>query len=291
MKSRIIKAPFNSSQVQSLNEAQLHLHVDPLQAIHPFTCANRGDGEHGDEGGDLGVLIATPAGWGWVCPHCDHTQGWAHDAMAIPLESSALSAPKIAARLRAYEALYHANNSRPDAPSSDLSAVGERRRNAVETMLACLRRAAMAAEGVETRPGWPMTVTGDWVCAETGPRPIDGQRVDVLMHDESIANPNHPGFGPAYWVQSNRVYDARTRLLCLMTEPGNVTHWRPHTDTSSAEAKNDWARGYYAAVALLLREEGCVTPSVHSLYQQGGGAEFADDADAELFRAHGLNST
>ena len=47
---------------------------------HPYTCANRGDGHHGEEGGDLGVLIATPDGW--VCPHCDYVQMTAHPAMA-----------------------------------------------------------------------------------------------------------------------------------------------------------------------------------------------------------------
>ncbi|KWU19048.1 hypothetical protein [Burkholderia cenocepacia] len=47
--------------------------------MHPFTCANRHDGQHGREGGDLGVLIATEDGW--VCPHCAYTQNWAHPQM------------------------------------------------------------------------------------------------------------------------------------------------------------------------------------------------------------------
>jgi hypothetical protein len=50
----------------------------------------------------------------------------------------------------------------------------------------------------------------------------------------------------------------------------------------------DWSRGYYCAVAILLREAGCVTPEVRALFDQGGGAERADAADIDLFREHGL---
>ncbi|MHC2418203.1 hypothetical protein ACVMB2_002055 [Sinorhizobium meliloti] len=44
--------------------------------FHPFTCANRGDGNHRAAYGDLGALIATVRGW--ICPFCDYTQDWAH---------------------------------------------------------------------------------------------------------------------------------------------------------------------------------------------------------------------
>ena len=43
---------------------------------HPYTCANRGDGEHRVFNGDLGALVATVNGW--ICPFCDYTQDWAH---------------------------------------------------------------------------------------------------------------------------------------------------------------------------------------------------------------------
>lgn len=46
---------------------------------HPFTCANRGDGNHRDNGHDLGVLVPTVRGW--ICPYCDYTQDWAHPSM------------------------------------------------------------------------------------------------------------------------------------------------------------------------------------------------------------------
>lgn len=75
----IITAAFTSEQVQHLNEYQTHT-AGGLPAFHPFTCGNRSDGKHGTEGGDIGVLIATEDGW--VCPHCDYTQKWAHGFMA-----------------------------------------------------------------------------------------------------------------------------------------------------------------------------------------------------------------
>lgn len=50
----------------------------------------------------------------------------------------------------------------------------------------------------------------------------------------------------------------------------------------------DWRRGYYCAVAALLREAGCVTPDVRMLYAAGGNAADADPQDAEVFTEHGL---
>lgn len=47
--------------------------------FHPFTCSNRGDGNHRDIGGDLGALVPTVRGW--ICPFCNYTQNWAHDFM------------------------------------------------------------------------------------------------------------------------------------------------------------------------------------------------------------------
>lgn len=50
----------------------------PLR-MHPFTCANRGDGRHPPIGEDHGILIPTVRGW--ICQFCDYTQDWAHDFM------------------------------------------------------------------------------------------------------------------------------------------------------------------------------------------------------------------
>lgn len=73
-----IEAPFTDTQVRGLNEYQTG--IDFGHRMPPFTCGNRGDGKHGEEGGDKGVLIATAKGW--VCPSCEYTQDWAHSFMA-----------------------------------------------------------------------------------------------------------------------------------------------------------------------------------------------------------------
>lgn len=57
--------------VTALNELQTGARFG-----HPYTCPNRGDGRHHDNGHDIGCLVATEHGW--VCPDCDYTQDWAH---------------------------------------------------------------------------------------------------------------------------------------------------------------------------------------------------------------------
>lgn len=48
---------------------------------HPFTCPNRGDGNHRENygGRDTGCLVPTVRGW--ICQFCDYTQDWAHQFM------------------------------------------------------------------------------------------------------------------------------------------------------------------------------------------------------------------
>lgn len=60
------------------------------------------------------------------------------------------------------------------------------------------------------------------------------------------------------------------------------------TQSEAERANRDWQRGYYCAVAVLLREEGHATTAVRSLYAQGGGTRFADAEDIALFAQHGL---
>jgi hypothetical protein len=64
---------FAPEQVENL------AHNQTKGAFHPFTCPNRGDGNHRDAYGDKGALVATVRGW--ICPFCDYTQDWAHDSM------------------------------------------------------------------------------------------------------------------------------------------------------------------------------------------------------------------
>jgi hypothetical protein len=59
----------------------LHLNLYQTSGtFHPFTCPNRGDGEHREFNGDRGALVATRRGW--ICPWCDYTQSWAHSFTA-----------------------------------------------------------------------------------------------------------------------------------------------------------------------------------------------------------------
>jgi hypothetical protein len=80
----MIKAPWSKEQVEALNHYQRH------GKFHPFTCANRSDGNHPfeDEYGDHGALRAYSLGW--RCPFCSYTQDWAHEFMfkgtASPLD-------------------------------------------------------------------------------------------------------------------------------------------------------------------------------------------------------------
>ena len=59
-------APWNSQQIDALNKTQR------AGFIHEFTCPES------HEGSDR-TLVATVNGW--ICPHCDYTQNWAHDFM------------------------------------------------------------------------------------------------------------------------------------------------------------------------------------------------------------------
>lgn len=63
-----------ADKILALNRAQ------SAGAFHPFTCPNRGDGEHREFNGDKGALVATRRGW--ICPWCDYVQSWAHGFMA-----------------------------------------------------------------------------------------------------------------------------------------------------------------------------------------------------------------
>jgi len=52
--------------------------------------------------------------------------------------------------------------------------------------------------------------------------------------------------------------------------------------------KDDFARGYFCATAVMLREWGNANADVRSLFGQGGDPTKADESDQELFREHGL---
>lgn len=53
-------------------------------------------------------------------------------------------------------------------------------------------------------------------------------------------------------------------------------------------SSESFKRGYFCAVAVLLREEGCVSAEVRNLFDQGGDPKYADTIDQDLFKEHGL---
>jgi len=63
--ARIIHAPFTSEEVDALNAFQANDYV------HPFTCPTNHVPDRRP--------MATQAGW--ICPHCDYKQDWAHGFM------------------------------------------------------------------------------------------------------------------------------------------------------------------------------------------------------------------
>jgi hypothetical protein len=66
----LLLAPWAPDQVARLDELQRGERYG-----HPYTCPERGDGRHHDNGHDLGCLV--PTATGWVCSDCTYTQGWA----------------------------------------------------------------------------------------------------------------------------------------------------------------------------------------------------------------------
>lgn len=61
-----ITAPWTPDQVDRLNRFQR------LGYVHEFTCPDSHNGADR-------TLVATKNGW--ICPHCDYRQDWAHAAM------------------------------------------------------------------------------------------------------------------------------------------------------------------------------------------------------------------
>lgn len=72
-----------ADQIENMNRYQTS------RRFHPFTCPNRGDGEHREFNGDKGALVATRRGW--ICPWCDYTQSWAYGFMASELPPDPLA--------------------------------------------------------------------------------------------------------------------------------------------------------------------------------------------------------
>ena len=59
-------------------------------------------------------------------------------------------------------------------------------------------------------------------------------------------------------------------------------------DVIDTISKDSFRRGYYCAVATLLREIGHPSAEVQSLFRQGGSPLGAAASDLALFAQHGL---
>jgi hypothetical protein len=67
-RNEVLVSPWTAEQVDALNRFQR------AGVMHPFTCV-------GHVGGGDRTLVATRSGW--ICCHCDYTQGWAHAFMVL----------------------------------------------------------------------------------------------------------------------------------------------------------------------------------------------------------------
>lgn len=198
-----VTAPFPIESVYRLNQRQVG--VDSLVSTsHPLTCRNRGDGAHGNEGGDRGVLVATPHGW--YCPYCGYSQDWAPAAMAQP---HSLSLPGhlglsddeartrllavVGSRLEAYKALHvlSQSNSRMPAEADD----------AIRRMIESLNVRGLALRDIVVNPQTREVVPDArrWIPLKLRQPPMPGE-YEALYLDAHVASLAHPGFGAGAWV-------------------------------------------------------------------------------------------
>lgn len=149
----------------------------------------------------------------------------------------------------------------------------------------------------------------------------DRDRLHGLMHDTAeevlarvAAWPDRTAaMGAAGQVKTDLVVETFKELVSKNTHRrprivGNDAEYRNEIDTfqigrdaidiaygkaarptaSGAVVRDDFARGYFCATSVLLRETGHADTDVRSLFGQGGDPTKADASDIELFREHGL---
>lgn len=63
---------------------------------------------------------------------------------------------------------------------------------------------------------------------------------------------------------------------------------RTQSELSATSGLAAWQRGYFCAVAALIRQNGVVTTDALELFKAGGDATKADECDQEIFRKTGL---
>ncbi len=226
-----ISAPFSAETIHRLNQRQVGVD-DIVGMLHPFTCPNRADGTHGDEGGDRGVLIATTGGW--ICPHCNYKQDWAHASMAEPIqpmlagrlglaedETRSRMLERVDARLGAYRDLCSTLvlNGRIFAAAGD----------AVKSMIESLNVRRLALDGIEV-DSQTHNVQPDprlWTALKDREPPRPGF-YEVLYVEPFVGNPLHRGFGGGGWVERDQwaFPGASTWFTGSMLHGGEAAYWR-----------------------------------------------------------------
>lgn len=177
------------AEIQAINELQTGTPSPYFwERVHPMTCPNRGDGDHGDDCVDKGVLVATHDGM--VCPYCGHTQQPIPGMSALkaserpPVEDFDETELReahirhIERMIKAYTRLLHERAVIKLGMTPTEMAKAHAAERCAKTMLRCLHRALLAAEGVETRPGRHYRLTG-WTMIDDE-RPPFGPVVDLL---------------------------------------------------------------------------------------------------------------
>jgi predicted RNA-binding Zn-ribbon protein involved in translation (DUF1610 family) len=265
----VVTAPFSPEQVQALNEVQCGI-THPMAMGHPFTCPNRGDGVvyrsgradysravHGQEVGDLGVLIATESGW--VCPYCGYAQDWAWAAMAQPLPPTmvgegfgSISAKEIRARtlrtietrkygytnmeLRLAERQMAEMGPRGDAASPESMARWRQTSRALRIMVACISRRELALYGAYPKPNGTLEVDTSWTAWRmNGYVPKVGDKVLVVRDYGGLggcgAGANIDPWYERFAIEATEICTmgngGAPMFLWDAVTTGHVAYWKP----------------------------------------------------------------
>jgi hypothetical protein len=236
---------FMYEQIQHLNEQQCRVGATRdaagiAPAAHPVICANRLDGGHGEQGGALGLLVATPDGW--VCPHCGYTQELIF-ATSLPAtlpdadssqEAIAALRERVVRYVAEYQALILDRKKAIDQDAAE-NARTDRVWKVAGIMRAALMRRDLKFSDIEVRfsqearvPG-PAPVPGpSWTTycvADPSTWPPEGETAEMLLY-EPTKYLRHAGFGSGgeYFIRKNR---RKGRfIMASLWEGGDLVAWR-----------------------------------------------------------------
>lgn len=228
-------APFSSEQVFHLNLNQVGLGA-PLGLFHPFTCPERSDGVHGEDGGDKGLLIATEAGW--ICPYCGYTQDWAIPFVAAPSVNPCNATQYVAEQIGRIDAVigqYLAlRQSRKLSIHQDAqcNTATQRIWDATAVIIPDLYRKRMELNGI-WRAETGLEMDASWL-PRSSVTSSEPRIIEVVFQADRIGNPIHPGHAIKAWTDTSSISNVNgvNVFFAELTQGGHVTHWRelPTTD-------------------------------------------------------------